>query len=102
MIQAPQLKGALVTASVINAIAKGIVMANDLTILIEHGGYLSLTYDWDRNVLFRMEREGKEMTTRMATTEKIPVGPGLLLLLCLKCWKRRMIECLKEERPDTG
>ena len=77
-IQALRLKGAPVTAAVINAIAKGIVMANDRTILVEHGGYLSLSYDWGRNVLYCMEREGKKMTMRMATTEKIPVAPGLL------------------------
>ena len=53
-------------------------MANDRTILVEHRSYLSLSYDWGRNVLYRMEREGKKMTMRMATTEKIPVAPGLL------------------------
>lgn len=72
------LKGAPVTAAVINAIAKGIVMTNDRTIFVEHGGYLSLSYDWVRNVLYRMEREGMKMTMRMATTEKIPVAPELL------------------------
>ena len=74
-IQAQLLKGALVTAAVINAIAKGIVTANDRTILVEHGGYLSLSHDWGRNVLYRMEREGKKMAVRIATTEKIPVAP---------------------------
>ena len=76
--QALRLKGAPVTAAVINAIAKGIVMANDRTILVEHGGYLSLSYDWGRNVLYHMDREGKKMTMRMATTKKIPAAPGLL------------------------
>ncbi|PFX11883.1 Pogo transposable element with KRAB domain [Stylophora pistillata] len=77
-IQALGLKGAPVTAAVINVFAKGIVMANDSTILVEHGGYLSLSYDWGRNVFYRMQREGKKMTMRMATIEKIPVAPGLL------------------------
>ena len=49
-IQALQLNGAPVTATVINAIAKGIVTANDCTILVEHGGYLSLSYDWAKAV----------------------------------------------------
>lgn len=62
----------------INAIAKGIVLANDRAILVEYRGYLSLSYDWGRNVLYRMEREGKKMTMKMATTEKIPVAPELL------------------------
>ena len=77
-IQDLRLKGAPVTAAVINAIAKGIVMANDRTILVEHGGYLSLSHDLGRNVLYCMERERKKMAVRIATTEKIPLAPGLL------------------------
>ena len=77
-IQALRLKGAPVTAAVINAIAKGISMANDRTMLAEDGGYLSLSHDWERDVLYRMEREGKKMAVRIATNEKIPVAPGLL------------------------
>ena len=50
----------LVTALAISAIAKRIVLANDLTILDEHGGYLSLSYDSGRNVLHSMEREKAE------------------------------------------
>ena len=34
-------------------------MANDRTILVEHG--TSLSYDWDRNVLYSMENERKKM-----------------------------------------
>ena len=76
--QTLRLKGAPVTATVKNAVAKGIVMANDHTILVEHGGYLSLIYDWAKAVLNRMEKEGKKMTRRMATTAKIPVAPGIV------------------------
>ena len=43
MIQALRLNGAPVTAVVINAIDKGIVIANDRALLVEHGGYLSLS-----------------------------------------------------------
>ena len=77
-IQALRLQGAPVTAAMINAVAKGIVMASDRTILVEHRGYLGVSRDWGRNVLYRMEREGKKMAVRIATTEKIPVAPGLL------------------------
>ena len=58
MVQALPLNGAPVTAPVINAIVKGMVMAIDRTILVEHG--MSLSYDWARNVLYSMEREGKK------------------------------------------
>ena len=59
MIQALRLNGAPVTTPVINAILKGMVMAIDRTILVEHG--MSLSYDWVRNVLYSMEREGTKM-----------------------------------------
>ena len=59
MIQALQLNGAPVTAPLINAIVKGIVIAIDRTILVEHG--MSLSYDWVRNVRYSMEREERKM-----------------------------------------
>ena len=43
MIQALRLNGAPVTAPVINTFVKGMVMAIDRTILVEHG--MSLSYD---------------------------------------------------------
>ena len=72
------LKGAPITSSVINAVAKGIVMANDRSLLVENGGHICLSNDWARKILYRMEKEGKKMVRRMATTAKIPVAPGLL------------------------
>ena len=59
MLQALRLNGAPVTAPVINTFVKGMVMAIDSTILVEHG--MSLSYDWVRNVLYSMEREGTKM-----------------------------------------
>ena len=48
LVEALRLKGEPVTASVINSIAKGFVIANDHSILIEFGGYLSLNSDWGK------------------------------------------------------
>ena len=78
LVEALRLKGAPVTASVINSIAKGVVIANYRSILIEYGGYLSLNSDWGKTVLYRMEKEGKKMTRRCATTSKLPVAPGII------------------------
>ena len=47
-ISALRLRGATVTSSVINAVAKGIVQANNRTLLLENGGHLSLSNDWER------------------------------------------------------
>ena len=73
-----RLKGAPVSSSVVNAVARGIVMANDRSLLLENGGHISLSDDWSRKILYRMEQDGKKMVRRMATTAKIPVAPGLL------------------------
>ena len=45
---------------------------------LENGGYLSISHQWGRNVLYRMEKEGKKMCRHKATTEKMPIAPGLL------------------------
>ena len=77
-IKALRLKGAPISCNVINAIAKGIVVANDRTMLVEHGGHLQFTDNWARNVLNEVQRSEKKMVKQMATTSKIPVAPGLL------------------------
>ena len=76
-VEALRLKGALVTAEVINSVAKGFIIANNWSLLIENGGYISLSHQWDQNV-YRMEHKGKKMCRWKATAEKIPVAPGLL------------------------
>ena len=77
-VSALRLRGAPVTSSVINAVARGIVQANDRTLLVENGGHLSLSNDWARKVLYRMETIGRKMTRRIATTARVPVAPALL------------------------
>ena len=77
-ISALRLRGAPVTSSVINAVARGIVQANDRTLLVKSGGHLSLSNDWARKVLYRMDTLGRKMTRRIANTARIPVAPALL------------------------
>ena len=78
IIEPLRLKGAPVTAGIINSIAKGVIRANDRSILVENGGYLSLNHQWGRNVLYRLDKDGKKMSRRKATTAKLPVPPGIL------------------------
>ena len=73
-----RLKGAPVSSVVVNAVAKGIVIANDRSILAKYGGYLTLSNDWARKILYKMETMGRKMTRRMATTSKAPIAPGVL------------------------
>ena len=77
-ITALRLRRAPVTFSVINAVAKEIVQVNDKTQLVENGGHLSLSNDWERKVLHRMDTLVRKMTRRIATTSRIPVAPELL------------------------
>ena len=70
-VSALRLRGTSVTSSVTNVVPKGIVQANDRTLLVENGGHLSLSNDWARKVLYGMTR-------RIATTTRIPVAPALL------------------------
>ena len=77
-VQSVRLKGAPISSSIVNAIAKGIVIANNRMLLVENGGHLSFGDSWTRNICNEMERNGKKMKRRMATTCKIPVAPALL------------------------
>ena len=78
MVKTLNLKSAPVTAEVINSVAKGFIITSDWSLLIEKRGYISLSHQWSRNVLYTMEQEGKKMCRRKATTKKILVNPGLL------------------------
>ena len=44
MVKALHLKGAPVTAEVINSVAKGFIITSDRSLLIENGGYISLSH----------------------------------------------------------
>ena len=77
-VQSLRLNGAPIISSIINAIAKGIIIANDRMLLVENGGHLSSSDRWARNIRNEMERNGKKMKRCMATTCKIPLAPALL------------------------
>lgn len=63
-------------------------------------GYLSLDNNWRRNVLYRMEREGKKLGRRKATTEKIPIAPGLLKVSKLNFQRKIKTKIEKQDIPD--
>ena len=77
-IKAFRFKGALISCNVITAIAKGIVLVNDRTMLVEHGGHLKLTDNRARKVLNRVQRSEKKIVKRMATTSEILTALGQL------------------------
>ena len=73
-----RLREAPVSSAVIRAVSRGVIIANDRSLLLENGGYIDLSMDWSRQVLYRFETLGRKMTSRMATTAKIPIAPALL------------------------
>ena len=77
-VKALRLKGAPVSNAVINAIAKGVVMAEDRCLLAEYGGHLAFSDQWARNILNEIMWTEKKMVWRIATTSKAPVAPSLL------------------------
>ena len=76
--KALRLKGAPISYNAINAIAKGIVVANGRTMLVEHEAHLKFTDNWTRNILKEVQQSEKKIVKRMATTSKIPIAPGLV------------------------
>lgn len=78
VVQALRINGAPMTGGVITSVAIGLVNATDRSILVENGGWLSLNRQWGRNILYRMKKDGQEMSRRIGTTCKLPVAPGLL------------------------
>jgi len=78
MVKYLRLKGVPVSSSVICAIARGMIMANDRSLLVENGGSIQLNRNWARKILYRMETTGEKLVRRMGTTSKIPVSPSFL------------------------
>ena len=60
------------------AVVKGIVLANDRSLLCENGSYISLNADWARKILYRIDVIGRTVSRRVATTARIAVAPGIL------------------------
>ena len=65
------------SAAVIRAVARGVIIANYRSLLLETGD-IDLSTDWLRQVLYRFENLVQKMISRMAITAKIPVIPALL------------------------
>ena len=55
-----RLSGAPVSSAVIRAVARGVIIANDRSLLLENGGYIDLSTDWSRQVLYRFETLGRK------------------------------------------
>ena len=78
LVSALRLRGAPVSSSVICSVARGVILANDRSLLLENCGHIDLNIDWSRQVLYRFDPIGRKMSCRMATTAKIPIAPALL------------------------
>ena len=70
-----QLRGASMSAAAIRAVARGVVIKSDRSLLLENSGYIDLSTDWKLQVLYRF---GRKKTSCVATTAKISIAPALL------------------------
>ena len=77
VVSSLRLRGAPVSSAVIRAVAKGIITANDRSLLVENGGTVSLNKGWAHQVLHRMKALGEKLVRRMGTTAKISIAPGI-------------------------
>ena len=64
-----RLRRAPVYAAVIRTVARGAIIANNRSLLLENGGYIDFSTDWSRHLLYRFEKLGRKMTSLMVTTE---------------------------------
>ena len=58
MVKCLRLKGALVSSSVIVAVARNMILANGSSVLIESCCSIDLSRNWARHVPYRMETLG--------------------------------------------
>ena len=56
-----RLKGAQVPSFVICSVARGVILANDRSLLLENGGHIDLNIDWSLQVLCRFDAIGRKM-----------------------------------------
>ena len=75
IVKCLRLKGASVSSSVIVAVARGMILTNDISLLMEKDGFIDLSKNWAEFVLYRVEALGDKLVRRIATTVKIPVSP---------------------------
>ena len=67
-IKALRLKDVPISYNVINTIAKGIVVANDKTMLVEQVRHLKFTDNWARNVLNEVHQSEKKIVKGVPAT----------------------------------
>ena len=83
MATSMRLSGAVVNYNVLIAIARGIIIANDRTLLAEWGGTIKLGWTWCTSVFKRMK-----WSKRKSTTAKPVLSPGLIKEVGLTFFKQ--------------
>ena len=73
MATSMRISGAVVNYNVLIAIARGLIIANDRTLLVENGGTIQLGWKWCTSVFKRMK-----WSKRKSTTAKPLLSPGLI------------------------
>ena len=82
VIKTLRLKGDPVSDAVMAAVAKGVVISHDRSLLVENGGHLKFSNDWARQILYKVMRDEKKMTSRVGTIASLPVVPAIHQQVC--------------------
>ena len=65
IIKALPLKATPVSYSVMAAVARGVVISHDRSLLVEDGGHLKFSDNWAKQILYKVMKNGKKMVDRM-------------------------------------
>ena len=82
MIKAMRESGAVINYSIMTAVATGLIMANDRTLLKEYGGTIQLGFKWCESISRRLK-----FVKRKATTAKPLIALGLIKEIGLTFYK---------------
>lgn len=73
LVKEMQSSGAAMSYNILIGIAKGVVGANDRTLLKENGGKIEFSMTWAQSIFKRIG-----FVKRKATTAKVPIAPGFV------------------------
>ena len=72
-----KLNAAPTSKSVLAAVARGAVLSHDRNLLIDNGGHLNFSDDWERRIIYKVTKDEKKMVSRLGNTAAMPIAPAI-------------------------
>ena len=60
------------------AVARGVVISHDRSLLLENDGHLKFSDNWAKQILYKVMKDGKKMVDRMGNIASMSVDPAIL------------------------